>query len=45
MSDDLDLPECPVCGEPVLEKTVIGPTEAVLGPCGHHVDPSEVDDE
>jgi hypothetical protein len=34
---------CPVCDESVASITVIGPGEAVVAPCGHHVAPDVFD--
>ncbi|WP_169331726.1 hypothetical protein [Natronococcus amylolyticus] len=28
------LPDCPVCGRPIVTVTLTGPTEGVASPCG-----------
>ncbi|WP_049922898.1 hypothetical protein [Halopiger djelfimassiliensis] len=50
MSDDPEsgegesptLPACPRCGQPVANVSVIGPIDAVAGPCGCRVAPGSV---
>lgn len=44
MSDD-DPKElgCPVCDSPVANVTFVGPGDAIVAPCGHHVPPGTVD--
>jgi len=34
---------CPVYDEPVVSIIVIGPSETVVAPCGHHVAPGVFD--
>ncbi|WP_160166955.1 hypothetical protein [Natronococcus jeotgali] len=28
-------PTCPRCDEPIVSVTVLGPSEAIVAPCGH----------
>ncbi|OIB57278.1 hypothetical protein [Natrialba sp. SSL1] len=37
--EDTPLPNCPRCTRPVARTTMIGPTDAVAGPCGCRVAP------
>ncbi|WP_049923725.1 hypothetical protein [Halopiger djelfimassiliensis] len=41
-SDESSVPECPRCGTPVATVSVIGPIDAVAGPCGCRVAPGSV---
>ncbi|WP_323171528.1 hypothetical protein [Natrialba sp. PRR66] len=41
---DHEFRTCPRCGEPITRTTVIGPTDAVAGPCGCRVAPPVPDD-
>ncbi|MCW8171921.1 hypothetical protein D8S78_00780 [Natrialba swarupiae] len=34
------LSPCPVCGTPIVRRTIVGPTEAVADPCGCRVTPN-----
>ncbi|WP_323172263.1 hypothetical protein [Natrialba sp. PRR66] len=36
---DHEFRTCPRCGEPITRTTMIGPTDAVAGPCGCRVAP------
>ncbi|ELZ00467.1 hypothetical protein [Natrialba asiatica] len=36
---DSEFRTCPRCGEPITRTTMIGPTDAVAGPCGCRVAP------
>lgn len=38
--DQCDLSRCPRCGTPIAQKTMIGPGEAIAGPCGCRVAPT-----
>ncbi|ELY99390.1 MULTISPECIES: hypothetical protein [Natrialba] len=38
--DQCKLPRCPRCGTPIAQRTMIGPGEAVAGPCGCRVAPN-----
>ncbi|WP_323171917.1 hypothetical protein [Natrialba sp. PRR66] len=39
-SDDGDtFPRCPRCNTPIVRRTMIGPGEAIAGPCGCRVAP------
>lgn len=40
-----EIPNCPVCNRPVRAMTVRGPTEATVEPCGHKVDPTQIDNQ
>ncbi|WP_154660459.1 hypothetical protein [Halopiger goleimassiliensis] len=44
MSGEADTPlaRCPRCDRPVATVTMVGPTEAVAGPCGCRVAPGSV---
>ncbi|MEY7849781.1 hypothetical protein AB7C87_11365 [Natrarchaeobius sp. A-rgal3] len=37
--EDTSLRPCPKCGRPIARRTIIGPTEAIAGPCGCRVTP------
>ncbi|ELY87201.1 hypothetical protein [Natrialba taiwanensis] len=37
--DDGTFPRCPRCNTPIVRRTMIGPGEAVAGPCGCRVAP------
>ncbi|WP_323174460.1 hypothetical protein [Natrialba sp. PRR66] len=39
--DQCTLPRCPRCGTPIARKTMIGPGEAIAGPCGCRVAPPD----
>ncbi|ELY85543.1 hypothetical protein [Natrialba taiwanensis] len=42
-SEPFELPRCPRCGTPIAQKTMIGPGEAIAGPCGCRVAPPDPD--
>ncbi|WP_241434693.1 hypothetical protein [Natrialba asiatica] len=37
--ETLSLPRCPRCNTPIVQRTMIGPGEAIAGPCGCRVAP------
>ncbi|TYT63764.1 hypothetical protein [Natrialba swarupiae] len=37
--EETSLSPCPVCGTPIVRRTIVGPTEAVADPCGCRVTP------
>ncbi|ELZ02628.1 hypothetical protein [Natrialba asiatica] len=39
--ETVSLPRCPRCGTPIAQRTMIGPGEAVAGPCGCRVAPPD----
>ncbi|ELZ00968.1 hypothetical protein [Natrialba asiatica] len=42
-SEPFEPPRCPRCGTPIAQKTMIGPGEAIAGPCGCRVAPPDPD--
>ncbi|ELZ03243.1 hypothetical protein [Natrialba aegyptia] len=41
--ETVSLPRCPHCGTPITQTSMIGPGEAIAGPCGCRVAPPDPD--
>ncbi|RQG95065.1 hypothetical protein [Natrarchaeobius chitinivorans] len=37
--EESSLRPCPICGYPIARTTIVGPTDAIAGPCGCHIAP------
>jgi len=43
MTDENADQQCPVCAQRITSVTVVGPSEAVVAPCGHRVHPHQLE--